>query len=318
MDLSSNGQFLVTGGNDSQINVYDLSTSKLVSNLKGHGKKISKVFFSKTDDPLEVGPNAGNEGKPEFIVSSSELDKSVKIWKLNGNGNEEDSGYEVKDTIKLDSEISGLALHPCGKFFGLTTRNGNFSLYSLESSKLLLSLDAPNAYSVSSEESLGGYKYSSLAFHPDGQLFSIGTSEGIIRIFDLFSSSNVSNFRSQDYETLGEIQSMNFSENGYFFVVSSKNSKDVKVWDLRKQEVVGVLESENGGINEVIFDPSANFVAVLGNDVRVFNNKSWNLLKVYDGNTNSLSSGRWNPKDGSLLVTGIDRTLRVLGKAKEE
>lgn len=169
---------------------------------------------------------------------------------------------------------------------------------------------------MNSEESIGGYKYESLSFHPDGQLVATGTQEGCVRIWDLFTCSNVTTFRpdTSSDSTDGSVISTSFSENGYYFSMVTKGSKDVKVWDLRKQTLVGVLEASNG-VNMVVFDPSGQLVATVGVEVKVFNNKSWVLLKTFDGNTNTLESARWDPRDGTLLVTGIDRTLRVLGSA---
>ncbi|KAE8210157.1 hypothetical protein CF319_g9435, partial [Tilletia indica] len=70
----------------------------------------------------------------------------------------------------------------------------------------------------------------------------------------------------------GDLHSLSFSENGYYLAVAAASSADVEVWDLRKVTKAASIvhpagSSGAGAIQAVAFDPSAQFLAVVGPDV---------------------------------------------------
>ena len=94
----------------------------------------------------------------------------------------------------------------------------------------------------------------------------------------------------------------------------SRGASVVKVWDLRKLEVARTVElPDNYTVAQVRFDPTAQLLAVVGDDVRVFGGKALQLVYTFAENSAQETSAQWSPVDGALLTAGLDRTVRMLG-----
>ena len=62
--FSSDGKYLLSGGDDTEIKIWDLSNGQLLNSVKNHNKTIYNLAF--TDDGS--------------ILASGGLDGSIKVW----------------------------------------------------------------------------------------------------------------------------------------------------------------------------------------------------------------------------------------------
>ncbi|CAO1615177.1 unnamed protein product [Sympodiomycopsis kandeliae] len=305
--LSSNGKLALTGGNDKAVHVHDRAQDKVVATLKGHTKKVVRVEFSKTQ--VQIGAEADQLPSPTYAVSASE-DRSVRTWKLDDDSTE---SYSLTHTLKgFSSEPTGISIHPCGDFVVSVFRDGHWKMHDLATGEALLDVPPPAA------ESDGAFGYESVQIHPDGTLMALGTAEGDVHIWDLKSVAKVETLQGHN----GAVQTLDFSENGYYLAVAASSTTapaEVKIWDLRKIAVAGVIAlpeeySSSGPIRAVKFDPAGTFLAVAGNDLRIYANKTWKELRVYDeGLAGEITAVQWDPRNGEIITVGADRTMRVFG-----
>lgn len=292
IDVSPNGSILVTGGKDKQVLIFDKSTDKLLTTLKGHTKEVHKVAFAIPTIGLEFGSESPSTEVPSYAVSAS-ADTSVRIWKSDEAGK-----FSLSHTINdFKGPATSVCVHPCGEFFAAASRDGSWAVYDLSTGSSLLS--------GSAEE-----QWTSLDIHPDGILLALGTDSGLIRVVDIRTGQVSATL--QEESSNQPITSLSFSENGYY--LASGKASLVDVWDLRKLTKAGSIPVEGDGKIPVTvrFDPSAQFLAVVGPDVRIYANKTWQLLWSDDSsNTAEVSDVKWDWSSGHLITAGLDRTVRT-------
>lgn len=279
---------------DKGVIVFDRSTSKPIATLKGHTKKVTSVLASTTETEA---------GLPSFVVSAS-LDKSVRVWTPNGKK----TAFECSSNLSLGAEVNALALHPSNSLVVAALADGSWVVIDIatpESASVILTGGLPSGAAE-------GTANTAVAFHPDGGMFGLGSSDAKIRVYEISTAKCAAEF--EGHAGAAQVSSLSFSENGYTLASAAQGSNQVKIWDLRKLSNTGNIDVE--GASVVAFDPSAQYLAVVGTDARVYAYKSWELLVQNDDNGAELTSAAWGPNAHELVVAGLDRSVRVLTRAE--
>uniref|UniRef100_A0A0W0F5S8 Pre-mRNA-processing factor 19 n=1 Tax=Moniliophthora roreri TaxID=221103 RepID=A0A0W0F5S8_MONRR len=279
---STNTNHFLTGGNDKVVQLYDKSTDKVLASLKGHTKKVNHVAFRE------------KEGDPRMLLSAG-ADKIAKVW-----SHDEASGeYIPKATLRQKGELTGLAVHPTSAIFAVSSTDKTYSLYDFTNFNAVFK-------SVPSED-----PFTALSIHPDGTLLALGTPNSTIQIYDVRTGGIAASLTPAD-TTPFTINTLSFSENGYHLLAPGSSST-VAVWDLRKQKVTQSLDmGDNFKINRVLYDVSAQFLAVAGSTgARVFMNKSWEELVRFEegGEMSDIAFG----ESGKEIWGTTGREVRIWG-----
>lgn len=296
LDVSLDGDLCLTGGKDKQVQVYKRSTGKTIATLKGHTDSVNKVLFVKSLVGVEFGNISEKEEVPEWAISAS-ADHSVHVWKADGN---EKNVYSLAHTITtFEKSITGLAIHPSGLYFAAASADGTIGFFDISSGDRLLQI-------------VTSHQYTSLDIHPDGVLLAAGTSSGSVVIYDVKTGQESASFSSESSKI---VSSLNFSENGY--LLASSTSSLVEIWDLRKLSKSGSITVDAADTKgnalpiTVQFDPSAQFLAVVGSDVRVYANKTWQLLwSSNEAHSAPITDCKWSWNKGILFTSSLDRSVR--------
>ena len=289
MDLASDGKTIVTGGADKIVQVFDLESSKVLGTLKGHTKAVTHVAFRED----ATGP----------MALSSSTDKHVRLW------GEVDGSWSSRANLGgFKGDVTGLSVHPSGAYVAAASTDSTWQLFDLET-----------ATSVATYSPIlgidGSFSYTSFQIHPDGILNAGGTKEGTIRVWDARQSSSLA--ATLDSHST-DLTTMSFSENGYYLASASSADPTVNIIDLRKLAILSSwrLPAENT-ISEVRFDPSAHYLSVAGTDLRVYANKKWDELYKFEENAGLLTGARFGKLGAKIVLSGMDRTVRVLGAKSE-
>ncbi|WWC99723.1 hypothetical protein V866_006628 [Kwoniella sp. B9012] len=287
LDVAKDGNIVVTGGADKAVQIFDLEASKVLGTLKGHTKAITHVAFREKD------------GENKLAISAS-ADKTVKIW------GEEGGKWSNKASLGgHKGEINGLALHPSNDYLAVGSSDSTWSLYDINTHEEISKYEAIKGIE-------GSFAYTSFAGHPDGVLFGGGTKDGNVRVWDVRQRNSLA--ATLESHPSKALTTLSFSENGYYLATGSSSEPSVKIFDLRKLDILSSwdLPSENT-VSEVRFDPSAQFLSVSGTDLRVYANKTWDELLKFDDNAGVLTGARFVKNGSEIVLSGLDRTLRVLG-----
>lgn len=290
LDVAKDGNIVVTGGPDKVVQIFDMAESKVLGTLKGHTKPVTHVAFRE------------KEGEDRLAISAS-ADKTVRVW-----GETEGKWAAKTNFSNHKGEITGIAVHPSLAYVAAASADSTWSLYDIAEGKEV------NSYSAVPGDD-ASFSYSSFAVHPDGVLHGGGVKDGGVRVWDVRQSSGLAaTFQSHS----SPVTSLSFSENGYYLSTASNTDPTVNIFDLRKLALLTSWKlPEDNTISEVRFDPSAQFLTVAGTDLRVYANKSWEELLKFEDNAGLLTGARFGKLGSEIVLSGMDRTLRVLGAKGE-
>jgi pre-mRNA-processing factor 19 len=277
----NNPNKVVTGGVDKTAVVFNNSTERIEATLKGHTKKVTQCIYHPDED----------------LVITGSADNTIRVWDVPNS--------QCTQVFKFhDGNITGLSLHPVGDYLLSCSLDDHWAFSDIRSGRLYVKCP-------SDEKSNGGLTCAK--FHPDGLIFGIGTSDSVIKIWDLKERTNVANFPGHS----GAITSLAFSENGYYLATSAEDSV-IKLWDLRKLKNFKTIQLEdNFEVKDLSFDYSGSYLACAGTDVRIYQVKQWDVLKTFNDHTALATGVRFGTNAKTLITASMDRSLKFYGLLKK-
>ncbi|XP_047168277.1 pre-mRNA-processing factor 19 [Vigna umbellata] len=291
LDIHCSKDLIATGGIDTNAVIFDRSSGQILSTLSGHSKKVTSVKFV---------------AQGESILTGS-ADKTVRLWQGSDDGN-----YSCRHILKdHTAEVQAVTVHATNNYFVTASLDGSWCFYELSSGTCLTQV-------FDSSGSSEGY--TSAAFHPDGLILGTGTTESLVKIWDVKSQANVARFDGH----AGPVTAISFSENGYFLATAAHDG--VKLWDLRKLKNFrnfAPYDSETP-TNSVEFDHSGSYLAIAGSDIRIYqvaNVKSeWNCIKTFPdlSGTGKATCVKFGADSKYIAVGSMDRNLRIFGLPGED
>lgn len=252
--VSADGKLFAVGRADSTIQIYDVGTGKLISQVAGHEATINQVAFSP-------------DGK---LLASASSDRTVRFFDVR-------SGLDTQN-LKAHSNMAwSVAFSPDGKFIassgtdfkvflwdaaevmkasslidGLGFDGYGWSAISADRTKVATSSDLSKEtiWDVSAKKGIAGFsggEIESGAFSPDGTVLATGSAYGEVVFWNSASGAEIRRFKAHD----GKIRGVVFTPDGRR-LVSGSADQTVRIWD-----------TENAGLVREVYR-FENFVSALG------------------------------------------------------
>ncbi|CAH8484172.1 unnamed protein product [Heterobilharzia americana] len=287
LDISKTStERIVTGGNDKNAVVFDLSTAQVISILKGHTKKVTKVVYHPSEE----------------LVFTGSPDTTLRVWGV-------EQGQCASIIRAHKGPVTGLSIHATGDYLLSCSSDGQWAFSDLRHGRVLVRISAV-------DKSGSVQALTCAQFHPDGLILGTGTADGEVKIWDVKERRNVANF-AHGSGANQPVTAVAFSENGYYLATSGADSQ-VKLWDLRKLKnfktlIPGEDQPSSYEINDVEFDQSGSYLAIAGTDVRVYLCKQWDQLISFNAHTAPATGVRFGENATTVISTSRDRSVKVFG-----
>ncbi|KAI2466983.1 Prp19-domain-containing protein [Annulohypoxylon bovei var. microspora] len=159
-----------------------------------------------------------------------------------------ENGSEIASFSDHAGPVTGLSIHPSKDILGSIGSDKSFVFYDLVNLCRVRRVYTNSAFTA-------------CAFHPDGHLFICGSNSGEITAY--FTKTGV---EAASFSLGAPVQSIAFSENGYWFAATAKGQTTVTIFDLRKSgdaARVKVLDT-GSAVQSLAWDESQQFLATGG------------------------------------------------------
>jgi len=264
---STHGMYIASGSDDNIVRIWNIKSSRLIKELKGHTAPISSVFFSKN-------------GKK---VISSSWDRTVRVWNLK-------TGTHKK--FQTDG-ITGISLSPDGKKFA-RSKGEEISLFATQTGDKLstlkehlgnvtttsFSFDGEKIASASHDETiiiwsvktkdklkvLEGHTcwVNAVAFSPHGEKLVSGGNDRTVRMWDFQTGKQLNILNGH----MDSVASVAYSPNGEK-VVSGSYDKRVIIWKAKTGDKLQTLNAADV-VNAITFSIDGKKLAFgAGNEIRI-------------------------------------------------
>ncbi len=243
----SKNDYIVTGGEDNSLKVWDAKTGKLLTaRVKAHDDAIYTVVFSQ-------------DGK--HLVSAGK-DKTLNVWTIEPSDGDSLANRQTLDSIKLSlrnriqgghtQPIRAVAFSPEGDRFVSASDDQTLQLWNVKSGK-------PIGERMRGHTSIVW----AVAISPDGTQIASGSVDRAIKVWDGKTGELTFTipFAHED-----SIFSIAFSPDSKR-IVSGSGDRSIRVWDARTGAPIGFpLLGHDGKIYSVAFMPNNQTIVSTGSD----------------------------------------------------
>jgi WD40 repeat protein/uncharacterized caspase-like protein len=208
--LSKNGKFLVSGGEDKTVKIWDTKTKKIVATLKGH-----------TDSIKTVAVTFDNK-----YIASAGYDKTIKIWNLQGK-------------LLQSIEAHNLAITD----LQFTTDGQTLASASWDNTIKLWDVQTPEAIKPILLHTLSGHQdgVTDLLVSKDGKLLVSASADRTIKLWQTKDGSLIKTLQGH----VSQINSIAFSNNEQS-IISADEQQGLYWWDLELDNLLAKGCSEIG------------------------------------------------------------------------
>jgi WD40 repeat protein len=153
VSVSPSGEFLLTGGQDKTVRLWEIASGREVRQFKGHTDMVSVVVFSP-------------DGKQAL---SGGGDNTLRLWDVA-------TGNEVRRFEGHTDAIAGIAFLPDGKSAVTAGDDQTYRLWDLATGETIRKMEEPPGE---------GYRFGKIAVSADGKQLAAGGKGDVVRLWNL-------------------------------------------------------------------------------------------------------------------------------------
>ncbi len=268
--FSSNGDYLVTGGSEGQVRLFNLNSEIPLRSFEGLESNVSEVALS---------PDSAK------VLATSESG-GVLVWSRS-------TGAELARLSENSIAITCMAVSPDESKVVIGDNSGTATVWDTESGVLLHSLQGHSL------------RIADVAFSNDGSLIGTASLDGAARTWDSVGGTPVAPFTGHGQG----VNCIAFSPTETNWVLTGGNDLNARRWNALTGEELLVYPQNSGAVMAVAFTPDGNEVLAADTEgfVKVWSTTQQDMLRVllsaYNGPVNNVLV---SPDGFRLVVSARD------------
>src|SRR5262245_56063684 len=273
--FSPDGKMLASAHNDSTIQLWDLSTGRIVRSFMGHTGHVPVVVFSP-------------DGK---MLAGGSPDQTVKFWEVS-------SGRFIRAFKGHNGSIYSVAFSPDGKMLASGSDDQTVNLWEVVSGRLVRTVEGQNSY------------VQSVAFSPDGKLIASGSYDQTLKLWEVNSGRSIRSFEGHN----DWVQAIAFSPDGKM-LASGSTDKTVKLWEVGTGNIINSIGNHDSSLyGSVAFSPDGTLaLASYSSTIEFWDASAGHRIRSLKDHQESVTSVAFSP-DGKLLASGsADGSIKIWG-----
>ena len=285
IDVSSDGNYALTGSEMHEVRMWDMKTGDLIRSFKGHAEAVRSVSFS--DDF-------------KYAVSGSE-DNTIILW-------DTETGNEIRTFEGHIDDILSVCFSPDGKYILSASKDKTIILWDKETGSIVKTFYG-HTDDVTSVKFLGA----------DDKIVSCSFDK-TIKIWNFNSGDLIKTL----YGHTEAVTSIDVSLNGKY-IISGSYDKSMKLWDVVSGEILESFDGKDDPILTVSFSPNGKYVlAGYGRGGKRGKLKLWEIKsgkeepKLLKDPSPGIKAVEFSKNGKSLLVSSGEEYLKVLNVDKNE
>ena len=270
---SPDGKFVLSGGEDETLKLWDVANGKEVRTFTGHRGPVTSVAFSPDGNAAVSGSG----------------DSTLRLWDVA-------SGRVLHATENLGWKVTSVAFSPDGKLVASGSDDNQVKLWALPGVALGRSLTGH------------GWRVTSVAFSPDGNFSLSGSEDDSLKLWDVSKGQEVRSFRNG----LADVTCVAFSPDGRFGLSGSRD-KAVKLWNLTTGHEVEQFNGHSQPVRSVAFTHDGRFAVSASEDgtIKLWDVATGKEFRTFAGHTAAVTGVAVSPDGHHLASSGADGTVRI-------
>jgi WD40 repeat protein len=271
--LSPDCQTLIGGGNQNDIQLWNLKQGRLIQTLSAHTNQVWTIAL----EP---------KGK---ILASGSGDGTLKVWEVQ-------TGQLLQTLPAHLATVWSVAISPDGKYLVSGSEDQTIKIWDVKTGKLVRTLTGHTA------------QVRAVAVSPNGQTFASASYDKSIKILDLKTGKLIRTLTGHS----GRVIAIAFSPTSDQ-LASASQDKTVKLWDLQSGQLSNTFTGHIHQVLAVAFSPDGNTLATASQDqtVKLWNLTSRELRRTLTGYQGDVYALAFAADGQSLGTTSKKGVIKV-------